>query len=276
MTSGGDTPGTVSRARVRDDPGRVLWAVTGACWLLLVGVAIYAPELAHRHGELARPNSSQDWPLVLATFAGGWLVMVTAMMLPTTVPMVRMFIVVTAGVERRRAARVVFLAAYFMVWLGFAWVALAADVGVHAAIGASAWLRNREGLVLAGALGLAGVAQFTPLTRRCLRACRDPRAFLFRHYRRGLAASWALGVRHGLFCVGCCWGLMLVMFAIGVGSIWWMVALTAVMVIEKTQPLGTKLVAPVGLVLLAAGAWLGLSELFAPAAIEVAVTPHHH
>lgn len=124
--------------------------------------------------------------------------------------------------------------------------------------------------------GLAGLAQFSPLTRRCLRACRDPRAFLCRYYRRGVAASWVLGVRHGLFCLGCCWGLMLLMFAVGVGSLWWMVALTAVMVIEKTHPRGTALITPVGVVLLAAGAWLGLSELLLPTADTIGIPPPRH
>lgn len=276
MNSGGDVPQATSPRRVRPDPGQVLWGVTGACWLLLVAVAVYAPGLARHHGALTRPTSGNGWPLVLATFVAGWLVMVAAMMLPSTVPMVRMFTVVTADVERRATTRALFLTAYFVVWSAFAWVALAADVGAHAAISATQWLHDRDSLVLAGALTLAGAAQFTPLTRRCLRACRDPRAFLFHHYRRGLAAAWALGVRHGLFCVGCCWGLMLVMFAVGVGSLWWMVALTAVTVLQKTHPRGTALTTPLGVVLLAAGAWLGLSELLAPAPATLDVPAAHH
>ncbi|MCE3551781.1 DUF2182 domain-containing protein [Pseudonocardia sp. RS11V-5] len=259
---------------MRHDPGLVLWAVTGVGWLLLVGLAIYAPELAHRHGDLVGPGSGRGWPLALATFTGAWLVMVVAMMLPTTVPMVRMFTVVTAGVERRLAVRMLFLAAYVTVWLVFAWLALAADVGIHAAVDAAG--QPDERVVLAGALLIAGAAQFTPLTRHCLRACRDPRAFLVRHYRRGLAASWALGARHGLFCVGCCWALMVVMFAVGVGSLWAMIGLAAVMVIEKTHPRGTSLVEPVGLVLLLAGAWLGLAALAGPLTGDGAGAAHHH
>ena len=269
-------PATSATAQVRPDPGQVLWAVAGACWLLLVGLAMLPLGLAHQHSEITPGPSSQGWVPVLATFAGAGLLMVAAMMLPTMVPIVRMFGLVTARVEHPAGVRAAFWAAYFAVWLCFAGLALAGDASAHAAIEASDWLRLRDGLFLAGALGLAGVVQFTPHTRRCLRACRDPRAFLFQHYRRGLAASWALGVRHGLSCVGCYWGLMLVMFAFGVGNLWWMVVLTAVMVVENRARRGTRLVAPVGVAMLAAAVWLGLSELFWPTADGVIVPADHH
>jgi predicted metal-binding membrane protein len=248
-------------ARVRHDPARVLWAVAGACWVLLVVLAVLVPGLAHHHRVVGALESGQDSALVLGVFAAAWLVMVAAMMLPSTVPMVQMHYAVTAGVGRRTQVRTVFLTAYFVVWLAFAGVALIGDVGVHALVDRWDWLRDHDGLVLASALGLAGIVQFTPLTRRCLRVCRDPRGFLFRHYRRGVAAAWSLGVRHGLLCLGCCWALMLVMFATGAGNLWWMVGLTAVMVAEKTTRWGTRLVAPVGIVLLFAAAWLGLIAL---------------
>jgi predicted metal-binding membrane protein len=266
---------TVHGSRAVRDPARALWAVAGACWLLLVGLALAAPGLGHQHGVLGALASGSDPVLVLGVFAGAWLVMVTAMMLPTTVPMVRLHAVVTARVDDRVRVRTVFLAAYFAVWLAFAGVALLGDAGVHAVIERWGWLRDREGLVLAGALGLAGAVQFTPLTRRCLRVCRDPRGFLFQHYRRGVAAAWWLGVRHGASCVGCCWALMLVMFAIGAGNLWWMVALTAVMVAEKTTRWGPRLVAPVGVVLLFVAVWLGLDAL-APAAGDLHLPAHGH
>lgn len=254
----------------RHDPRLTLWAVAGVCWLLLVGFAVYAPGLAHHNGVIGALASGTSPVLVLGVFAGAWLVMVAAMMLPTTVPMVALHGVVTARVERRALVRAMFLAAYFAVWLGFAGVALLGDAGVHALVDGWAWLRAREGLVLAGALALAGVVQFTPLTRRCLQVCRDPRGFLFQHYRRGVEAAWRLGVRHGASCLGCCWALMLVMFATGVGNLWWMVGLTAVMVAEKTTRWGQQIVAPVGVALLFAAAWVGFDALAVPA------VPHAH
>ena len=263
------------RTRIRHDPGFALWAVAGTCWVLLVALALLAPGLAHRHGVAGALATGADPAPVLGVFAAAWLVMVAAMMLPGTVPLMRLHGVVTARVEHRARVRAVFVAAYFAVWLGFAGVALLGDAGVHALVDGSGWLREREGLVLAVALALAGAAQYTPLTRRCLRVCRDPRGFLFQHYRRGVAAAWWLGVRHGMSCLGCCWALMLVMFATGTGNLWWMVGLTAVMVAEKTTRWGAQIVAPVGMVLLFAAAWLGLEALAVPAG-ELGVTVHEH
>lgn len=247
--------------RVRRDPGVRLWVVTGAAWVLLVALAVAAPGIAHHHGVIGALASGGDPAIVLGVFGAAWLVMVAAMMLPGALPVVQLHSVVTTRVEGRALVRTAFMAAYFAVWLAFAAVALAGDAGVHALVERWQWLHDHDGLVLAGALGLAGAVQFTPLTRRCLRVCRDPRGFLFQHYRRGVAAAWALGMRHGLSCLGCCWALMLVMFATGAGNLWWMVGLTAVMVAEKTTRWGSQLVAPVGLVLLFAAAWLGLDAL---------------
>ena len=253
------------------DPKLALWSVAGVCWLLLIGLALVAPGLAHHHGVIGALASGANPVLVLGLFAGAWLVMVAAMMLPTTVAMVQLHGVVTARVERRARVRAVFLAAYFAVWLAFAGVALLGDAGVHGLVERWGWLHAHEGLVLAGALGLAGTVQFTPLTRRCLRVCRDPRGFLFQHYRRGVAAAWWLGVRHGAFCVGCCWALMLVMFAVGAGNLWCMVALTAVMVAEKITHWGPRFVAPVGVLLLFAAALAGLDALAPPATGDLPV-----
>ncbi len=102
---------------------------------------------------------------------------------------------------------------------------------------------------------LAGAYQFTPLKHRCLDKCRSPFSFVVEHWqgRRERWQAFQLGIHHGLFCVGCCWALMLLMFATGVGSLVWMLALTAVMVIEKTSRWGARLVAPVGVALLVAG-----------------------
>src|SRR5439155_8460615 len=119
------------------------------------------------------------------------------------------------------------------------------------------WLVARPGLVLGTMLVLAGTFQFSPLKVTCLTACRDPLGFIWRHYRRGVGAGWRVGYRHGMFCLGCCWALMLVMFGIGVGSLAWMAALAGVMVMEKTVPGGQRLSPIIGVVLvLLAGLWL--------------------
>lgn len=124
---------------------------------------------------------------------------------------------------------------------------------MHAVVERWGWLAARPGLVLGATLLLAGGFQFSSLKKACLTACRSPLEMLWRHYRRGAAAAWALGTRHALQCLGCCWALMLVMFATGAGSLAWMVLLTAVMVAEKTTRVGARLVAPVGVALLGGG-----------------------
>jgi predicted metal-binding membrane protein len=105
---------------------------------------------------------------------------------------------------------------------------------------------------------LAGAFQFTSLKEACLRSCRHPASFMHRHYRRGAGGAFRLGTRHGLFCVGCCWALMLVMFAVGVASLIWMALLTALMVHEKTRHAGARTVPLSGVTLLALGSTLFL------------------
>ncbi len=255
-----------SATRTRPDVGTALWGGTGAAWLLLLVFPLVGPaEQAHHHGVADALASGVQPPLlVLAVFATAWLVMVAAMMLPTIVPMVRMFQVVSARQARPGAALAAFLAAYFAVWLGFAALAVPADLAVHALVATWPWLHGHDGLVPAGALALAGAAQFSPLTRRCLTLCRDPRAMLFARYRRGAGGAWSLGVRHGLSCLGCCWALMLLMFAVGVSSLWWMAGLTAVMVAQKTTRWGPRLVPVVGAALLLAAFILVIGELAVP------------
>jgi predicted metal-binding membrane protein len=262
-------PTTLSR--VRPGPGAALLAGAGAAWLALVALPPAGwTDPAHHHGAAGALAAGVRPPLlVLAVFAASWLLMVAAMMLPTVVPMARMFRTVSARQERPALAMGAFLAAYFAVWLGFAALALPADLAVHALVASRPWLHDHDGLVAAGALALAGAVQFSPLTRRCLTLCRDPRAMLFGRYRRGAGGAWSLGVRHGLSCLGCCWALMLVMFAVGVSSLWWMAALTGVMVAEKTTRWGPRLVPVVGAGLLLAAFALVVGEL-------VAVPGHAH
>ena len=106
-----------------------------------------------------------------------------------------------------------------------------------------------------------GIYQFTPLKYRCLDECRSPLGFVMNHWRgrSERREAFMLGVRHGLFCVGCCWSLMLLMFAVGVGNIGWMLVLAAVMATEKNVSWGRRLSAPVGAVLLVSAGVLAVA-----------------
>lgn len=234
------------------DPALPIWTVAGACWVatLVLGVSGWI-EAGHHDVVLADDGPG---PLVrVAAFLLVWTVMVGAMMLPTMVPMARLVHAVTAPHPNAVGERTGLYGAYLAVWLLFGLGALAFDSTVHWLVEQNHWLHDHEGLILAGALLVAGAFQFSPLKDACLTACRTPMSMLWQHYGRGAGSTWRLGVAHALSCLGCCWALMLVMFATGVGSLAWMLGLTAVMVLEKTAPWGHRLVAPVGVGLIAAG-----------------------
>lgn len=190
-------------------------------------------------------------PLVVALplFLAAWQLMTAAMMLPTALPTVGLF----ARASRSRPAVATFVGAYFTVWTGFAVFALAGDQGVHALVDLWPWLGDRPHLVTGGVLIAAGIGQLTGVTERCLDACRNPLHMLLRYYERGVGGAWRLGVRHAVFCVGCCWPLMLVAFGIGVGSIPLMLALAAVMLVAKVAPHGRRILRPVGFALIVGG-----------------------
>jgi predicted metal-binding membrane protein len=203
--------------------------------------------------------------LAIIVFFAAWQLMIAAMMLPSSLPVIQLFDQASRHQARRRQARAAFLAAYFVVWTAFALIALANDTGLHWLVDHWRWLDERQWLIGGSVLVLAGAFQFTPLKDRCLDACRNPMSFLWHHYGRGTRAAWQLGLRHGLFCVGCCWALMLLMFAVGVGSLSWMAWLTAVMIVEKTVPWGRRLVPVVGVALLVWGGAVLLQPDWLPA-----------
>jgi predicted metal-binding membrane protein len=186
----------------------------------------------------------------LFLFLVAWQAMVVAMMLPSSLPLVRMFEAVSARQASPTTARAAFLGGYAVVWTGFGALAFLGDAVVHHTVDTVPWLERHQFLIGGGVLALAGAFQLSDLKERCLSKCRAPGPFLLAHYRRGAAGGYRLGLRHGLFCLGCCWALMLVMFAAGVAMLWWMAALTAVMVYEKTGRHGDRIAPVVGVLLL--------------------------
>ena len=127
---------------------------------------------------------------------------------------------------------------------------LAGDMQIHRLVDSWGWLAEHTWVIGSAIFAIAGLFQFTPLKESCLKECRSPFGFFVRYYRRGAGHAWRLGLRHGLFCLGCCWALMLVMFGVGVGSLAWMLALAGVMVIEKVTRRGTLLSPVVGIAML--------------------------
>jgi predicted metal-binding membrane protein len=194
-------------------------------------------------------------PIVL--YAMSWILMTGAMMLPTTLPLFNTFDRLTS--RRPDHGRLLMLLGlgYMAAWGTF-------GVAAHAAHGAVLLLFSREPVLawhgwLFGAAGiaLAGAYQFSRLKYRCLDKCRTPLSFVIEHWRGHAQARQAfmLGAHHGLYCVGCCWALMLLMFVLGTGSLGWMLLLAAAMAIEKNLSWGRRISAPLGIALLT---WAGV------------------
>jgi predicted metal-binding membrane protein len=190
---------------------------------------------------------------VLVLFLVVWQAMVAAMMLPSSLPMVRHFGQVAIRQGRPPSAVLAFVAGYFVVWTLFGAVAIAGDGVVHRLAEAVDWVERHPWIVTGTVLLVAGAFQFSALKDKCLTECRAPAAFLVHQFLRGLHGSFRLGVTHGWYCLGCCWPLMLLMFAAGVANLLWMAALTAVMVYEKVGRAGRRLTPVSGIVLLVWG-----------------------
>jgi predicted metal-binding membrane protein len=191
----------------------------------------------------------------LAVFLVGWVLMLLAMMLPSTYPMMVALQRVVAGRPRPGTRLAALVGGYLAVWAAVGWAAFAADLLLH---GLQARLFGdalHGEATMAVVLCVAGGYQLSGSKDRCLQQCRSPRALVLAHWRgqRPLREALELGWRHGRTCVACCWALMLVMFAVGHGNLGWMLLLGGVMTAEKVLPWGRRLSVPTGLALLAAG-----------------------
>jgi len=216
------------------------WAVL-AMW----GASPFASLLSHQGiggGNISPPI------LGLMVFILGWTLMTVAMMLPSSLPLVNLFRAVIAGRPDRNGLVLRLVLGYLGVWVLFGAIAYRLDTLVHAVVGQSPDLAARSAWIAAAILIVAGVYQFTPLKHMCLDKCRSPYSFLVEHWRgrHPGADALRLGARHGLFCLGCCWTLMLLMFAIGGANLAWMLLLGAVMAAERTTRWGRYLTQPLG------------------------------
>jgi predicted metal-binding membrane protein len=218
----------------------VLAALIALGWAIAIGTQLTGTApLLHHHALIE--GGPPLWIAVLL-FIAGWQVMVAAMMLPASLPSIR--VVTSAG--RARAA---FLAAFAVVWTAFGLFAFMGDFTLHHIVDVTPWLAARPWLIEGGVLGLAGGYQLSPIKRRMLEACRHP-ASLVAGKASEPAGSFELGVRHGVDCLGSSWALMLLMFAEGFANLWWMAALTGVMVFEATRRRGQRMATAVGVALI--------------------------
>jgi predicted metal-binding membrane protein len=191
-----------------------------------------------------------------------WAVMMVAMMVPSAAPMILVF--ATASRQQRAQHRPfvptsVFLLGYIAVWSGFAVAATVAQWGLHTVALLSPTMVSTSPFLGGALLVVAGVFQWTPLKHMCLTHCRSPLGFLMAEWREGTKGVFAMGLRHGTFCLGCCWALMTLLWALGVMNLLWIAALTGFVLIEKVAPAGQWVGRVTGILLVGWGAWIMVS-----------------
>jgi predicted metal-binding membrane protein len=247
---------------------------------MLAGAALVAVTIAAWSGVLAQAGllgtgstggmatdaggMSMTTPLLdlagALTFVVAWTVMMGAMMLPSATPLVLLYHTAARGQAlvgrtlRRSLDTLLLVAGYLLVWGAF-------GVPVYLAQQALTWMANLDATFagyqpfgIAAVLALAGLYQFSPLKRVCLQQCRSPLAFLMQRWRRGASGALRLGVEHGSYCIGCCWGLMVVLMAAGAMGLPWVAAIALVVFAEKLLPGGERSARLIGVLLLSLGA----------------------
>ncbi|HME22150.1 MAG TPA: DUF2182 domain-containing protein [Acetobacteraceae bacterium] len=235
--------------------------------LLIWGASPYARYLYHGDwttiglgAALCAVVPGGAWLVPGLLYCGGWLLMSAAMMLPTALPLIRLFDRMTNERSDRVVLQGLLIAGYLLAWGGFGVIAHLLDQALHAGLGGWVWLAAHPWVPGAVVLALAGAFQFSALKYHCLDKCRTPLSFLTSHWHgpRPWREAFGLGAAHGVYCVGCCWALMLLMFVVGAGSLAWMLLLGLAMAVEKNHPWGRHLSAPLGgALLVVAGLLIG-------------------
>src|SRR6187551_2718615 len=229
--------------------------------LLAAALAAWVIAAQQMRGMDAGPGTNLGG---LGWYLGIWVTMTAAMMLPSAAPMVLAY--ARAASEARTP---LFVAGYLVVWTAYG----IAAYGLYRAVAGAqpGWLAwDRGGPYVAGAaIAAAGLYQLTPLKEACLRHCRGPFRYVVRGWRPGRRGALRMGAEHGAFCVGCCWGLMLALFALGVMSLFWAAVVAAAIFAEKVLPRGVTVSRSLALVLVV----LGLVVAVAPACVPGLTRP---
>ncbi len=208
-----------------------------------------------------RPWSAVEFVLMFVM----WAVMMVAMMVPSAAPMVLIF----AAFYRRRTEQGgsfvstgVFLLGYVIVWSVFSLAAVLAQWGLQSAALLSPMMVSTAPWLSAALLVTAGAFQFMPIKEACLAKCRTPLGFIMTEWREGVRGALVMGLRHGTFCAGCCWGLMALLFVGGVMNLVWVAILAAFVLVEKRAPAGGRLGKAGGVLLIGWGGWLAIGTVF--------------
>jgi predicted metal-binding membrane protein len=232
-----------------------LGAVTALSWLYLYRQMQPMTDMADMVPAMFAAWTVADFALNLAI----WWVMMPGMMLPSAAPMILTF----ATVNQRKRERgqpyvptIVFTSGYLVAWGLFGVFATLADWALERAALISPMTGRLNPILGAVVVITAGIYQMTPLKSVCLRHCRSPLDFVLNHWRDGASGALRMGLEHGLYCLGCCWFLMALMFAAGIMSLLWMALIAVFVLLEKLLPAGTWLARAGGAAMLGFGVYL--------------------
>lgn len=237
-----------------------LWAglavVVGLCWVWLLRMNAGSPAMADGM-RMPMPHRPLAADLLFATVM--WSVMMVAMMVPTALRAISVFASLTARRGPARsvpAAVALFVGGYVLAWVGYALLAAAGQAALARTALLTPMVQSASIWLSASILLAAGAFQFTALKDHCLSKCRTPLAFFLAEWRDGMSGAVRLGLRHGGYCVVCCWALMAVMFVVGAMNLLWMAVLTLGMLVEKLAPPAWRLSTLSGVALIGWGLWL--------------------
>ena len=283
-------PGTALEHVLTRDRRVVAVSLAAIClltWLYLAHLAAQMPGMSEITGEMTggmmdmptrdgmsdmagaamRPDAAAlaDAKVGFALLALMWAVMMVGMMLPSASPTIMLF----AALERRRAVRAIggrtaaFVFGYLAIWSLFAVVAAAAQTLLAHAGLVSTQMAATSTLLSGGIFVAAGLYEFTPLKNRCLIHCRSPLEWIPRHMRPGRGGGFRMGLAHGVYCIGCCWVLMLLLFVGGVMNLVWVAIIAIFVLAQKLMPGGPNLARLSGAALVLGGVILMARSLLA-------------
>ena len=230
-------------------------------WAYLIYLASEMPSMASESvsTSMAMP-AEHAWglPDFIAMF-GMWSVMMVAMMLPSATPMILLY----KQINRKRESQgriqnsiTLFIGGYLLVWVGFSVLATLMNWVLHSGGLLSSMMGRVTPFVAGISLLAAGTYQWTTLKYACLTHCRSPVGFLMANWHEGRWGATRMGAHHGLYCLGCCWLLMVLLFVLGVMNLLWISMLTVFVLAEKVVPRGQSLGRIVGLFMIGWGSWL--------------------
>jgi predicted metal-binding membrane protein len=247
-----------------------LAAITALAWVDLVwladdmamgGMDMTGYRMIPAGQALMMPANAPWQPIEFATVFAMWAVMMIGMMLPSAAPMILIYARSgrqAAAAGKPFAATAWFAGGYVLAWTAFALAATLVQWALERAALLTPMMATASHVLGGALLIVAGLYQWTPLKEACLSYCQSPLGFILTYggFRRDPTGAVGLGLRHGAYCVGCCWSLMLLLLVLGVMNLFWIAALAILVLLEKVVPFGRTVSRLAGLVFIAAGGWL--------------------